>query len=238
MPLEEVLEVFPQLAERHRHFEFFWFPHTENALVKVIDRTDSLPDEGGRFDDIGERLANEAWEGMCRLGTKVPFTATAGAKLASATLSGGVDIGPSYEVFANDRDVRFDEMEYGVPFDEAAAAMRSIREVADADSTVQFPIEFRVVAEDDILLSPAHGRDSAFIAVHKYHQKPYRSYFDTCEERFKRFEGRPHWGKLHYRDADDFADLYPEWDTFQSIRTDVDPEGTFMNSHLERVFIE
>lgn len=237
MPLEACLEQFDELRESHRHFEFFWFPHTADALVKVIDRVDA--DEAGGsspLDAVGERLANGAWEGLCRLGAAVPRTARYGAKLASATLDEGTDVGPSHEIFANDRSVRFNEMEYGVPIEEGPAAMREIREVADADPTVQFPIEFRVVAGDDIPLSPAHGRDTAFIAVHKYHRKPYRDYFDACEDVFKTFEGRPHWGKLHWRDADELAECYPQWDVFQTERRELDPDGVFLNDHLRTIF--
>lgn len=237
LPLETCLERYDELRSEHRHFEFFWFPHTDQALVKVLDRTDDSPSRsGGVLEDLGERAANGAWEALCRLGTRVPKTARFGARLAARTLSSDTTVAPSHESFAHARNVRFNETEYGVPVEEGPAAMRAIRDVANADPTVQFPIEFRVVAGDDIPLSPATGRDSAFIAVHKYHRKPYRSYFDACEQVFDRFDGRPHWGKLHTKDASELAGLYPEWETFQSIRRELDPEGLFLNDHLRTVF--
>jgi len=48
--------------------------------------------------------------------------------------------------------------------------------------------------------------------------------------------GRPHWGKLHFQDADSLAGLYPQWERFQAVRRRLDPDGRFANAYTERVF--
>ena len=53
-------------------------------------------------------------------------------------------------------------MEYAIPREHAAEAVRGAREILERHP-VSFPIELRLSAGDDALLSPAHGRTSAFV---------------------------------------------------------------------------
>jgi len=92
------------------------------------------------------------------------------------------------------------------------------------------------VHADDIWLSPSYQRDSAYIAVHMYRGMPYQSYFYGIEEIFKRYQGRPHWGKMHTRTAAELSTLYPRWQDFQRIRAELDPQGMFLNSYLHTLF--
>ncbi|MFB6171171.1 MAG: D-arabinono-1,4-lactone oxidase [Haloarculaceae archaeon] len=144
--------------------------------------------------------------------------------------------GPSHEVFPSVRDVRFNEMEYGLPAAHGEAAFRRARSALESHGGISFPIEFRCVAADDVPLSPAYGRETTFVAVHRYHERPYRAFFDRCEAVFDEYEGRPHWGKLHTQTAADLAPRYPEWDRFQAVRRDLDPHGVFLNDHLRDLF--
>ncbi|MNT52952.1 L-gulono-1,4-lactone dehydrogenase [compost metagenome] len=47
--------------------------------------------------------------------------------------------------------------------------------------------------------------------------------------------GRPHWGKMHTRTSKDFEHLYPKWNDFHKIRAQMDPNGIFMTSYMERI---
>ena len=58
-------------------------------------------------------------------------------------------------------------MEYAIPREHAAEAVRGVRAILERHP-VGFPIELRFVAADDALLSPAHGRDTAYVAVHVF----------------------------------------------------------------------
>ena len=146
------------------------------------------------------------------------------------------ETGPSHEVFPTVRDIRFNEMEYGVPAEHGPTAMREIRDLIASREDVEFPVEYRYVRGDDILLSPAYGRDTVFIAVHKYHEKPYADFFEEAEAIFRSYDGRPHWGKHHGLTATDLAPLYPRWDAYQSVRHDLDPEGAFLNEYVADLF--
>lgn len=146
--------------------------------------------------------------------------------------------GPSYEVFPSVRDIRFNEMEYGLPAKHGEAAFRRVKEIIEDHGEITFPVEFRCVAADGIPLSPAYGRETTFVAVHRYHKRPYWEFFEDCEAVFDEYCGRPHWGKLHTKTAADFEPLYPEWDRFHAVREELDPDGVFLNNHLRELFNE
>jgi FAD/FMN-containing dehydrogenase len=124
-----------------------------------------------------------------------------------------------------------------LPAEHFAAAMAEIEQVIDRGRfAVNFPVECRFVKGDDIWLSPAYQRDSAYIAVHMYRGMPYRAYFDAIEAVFQRYEGRPHWGKMHTLTAATLATRYPRWNEFLRVRASLDPQGVFLNGYLRRLF--
>jgi L-gulonolactone oxidase len=63
----------------------------------------------------------------------------------------------------------------------------------------------------------------------------YQQYFEGVEDIMDDYDGRPHWGKLHFQTAETLAPRYPEWGTFQRARARLDPRGTFANPYLDRV---
>jgi L-gulonolactone oxidase len=147
-----------------------------------------------------------------------------------------VEVGPSREVFPSVREIRFNEMEYGLPAASGPAAVREIRDLIASRDDVSFPLEYRFVRGGEIPLSPAYGRDSVFIAVHKYHEEPYADFFEAAEEIFRAYDGRPHWGKHHNVRAAELAARYADWERFQSVREELDPEGVFLNEYLAELF--
>ena len=134
----------------------------------------------------------------------------------------------SFDVFASPRLVRFEEMEYALPRARAAEAVRACREIL-ARHPVSFPIELRFSAGDDALLSPAHGRETAYVAVHVFEGMEYETPFREVEALLRGWDGRPHWGKRSFLGAEELAPRYPRWGDFAAIRERLDPEGRFVN---------
>ena len=98
------------------------------------------------------------------------------------------------------------------------------------------PVEVRVTRGDDIPLSTASGRDSAYLAVHMYRGTPrYEQFFRGVDAELSAMDGRPHWGKLHYRAAADLQPVYPRWAEFQAARDAVDPQRVFTIAYVRRV---
>ena len=60
---------------------------------------------------------------------------------------------------------------------------------------IGFPIELRVTAPDDAMLSTAHERPTAYIAVHQYVGMEFETYFRAVEAIMDEYGGRPALGK-------------------------------------------
>jgi FAD-linked oxidoreductase len=246
MPVEEVLEQFDALAAAHDHFEFYWFPYGRKALVK---RNNRLSPGGSaaapaaarampawrRFWEF-EVMENAAFGTLCRIGRARPRLIPALNRFSSAALSPRSYADMSHRVFVTPRRVRFVESEYAVPRESLGHVIAELRRaVPRLPDPVMFPVEVRVAAADDIWLSTAYGRESAYVAIHQYTGLPYRAYFDRFESIVAEVAGRPHWGKLHSLDAERLRPLYPRYDEFRRVRAEVDPEARFGNSYLTRI---
>jgi L-gulonolactone oxidase len=158
------------------------------------------------------------------------------SRLAARLASGGTATDRSDRIFVNERRVRFTEMEYALPREHAPEAARRVVDwVRENRYPVFFPIEMRVTAGDDALLSAAHERDSAYIAVHQYRGMRWRPYFEAVEEIMSSYDGRPHWGKRHFQTAETLAPRYPRWAGFQAAREELDPGRAFSNEYARRV---
>ena len=126
-------------------------------------------------------------------------------------------------------------MEYAVPGVAALLVLTVLRgAVVASDWRIPFPVEVRVAAADDIPLSTASGRDSAYVAVHVPARSDPGPYFDRLEAIAGDVGGRPHWGKLHTLDAVALAERYPRFGEFTALRDRLDPAGVFSNAYLDR----
>ncbi|MEZ5297500.1 MAG: D-arabinono-1,4-lactone oxidase [Ilumatobacteraceae bacterium] len=147
----------------------------------------------------------------------------------------GARVGWNYEVLPNHRPRIHTEMEFAVPYDRSLDCLDEIRDLLTTEFTdVRMPVEYRTVAPDDVWLSPAYERDTATISVHRLIEFDDGPYFAACERIFRRYDGRPHWGKLHSYTADDLAAAHPRWHEWWSRRDAIDPTGTFLNATLRR----
>lgn len=237
-PREEVLDSFTARAEANDHFELFTFPYADSALVLERNRVEGPPRPRRRLTAYLNDIVLENWalEALSATGRLVPASIPLLSRLAAALASGGKTTDRSDRVFASERRVRFTEMEYGVPREHGPEAARRVIEwVRSNRYPVFFPIEMRVAAGDDALLSPSHERDTAYIAVHQYRRMEWRPYFEAVEEIMADYGGRPHWGKRHFQTAETLAPLYPEWAKFQAARDELDPNRIFTNGYASVV---
>jgi L-gulonolactone oxidase len=237
-PREEVLDSFQERAQAHEHFELFTFPYAASALVLERNRLDGPAQPRSRRATFLNDVVLENWalELLAATGKAAPRTIPALSRLAGRLASGSRTSDRSDRVFANERRVRFTEMEYGVPRENGTEAVRRVIEwVRRNKYPVFFPIEMRVAAADDAFLSPSHERDTAYIAVHQYRGMEWRPYFEAVEEIMDEYGGRPHWGKRHFQTAATLAPRYPAWEEFQRARDTLDPGRVFTNEYTERV---
>ncbi|MFE1456033.1 D-arabinono-1,4-lactone oxidase [Streptomyces sp. NPDC058735] len=238
MPFEKVLADFEELHTENEHFEFYWFPHTGNTNTKRNNRSvgpeKPVPQLRGWFED--EFLSNGVFQVANWVGRAAPAAIPAIAQVSSKALSARTYTDIPYKVFTSPRRVRFVEMEFAVPRTAVTDALRELKAMVDRSGLrVSFPVEVRTAPADDITLSTASGRDSAYIAVHMFRGTPYQRYFTAAERIFVAHEGRPHWGKLHARDAEYLSRVYPRFGEFTALRDRLDPDRRFQNDYLRRV---
>jgi FAD-linked oxidoreductase len=236
--LADCLAHLDRYKQENSHFEFLWFPYTDGVQAKFLNETTKSASKStfwGNFNKLVlENYVYWLLSESCRLSPGLCKTVCNISARSIATID---EVNYSHRLFTTPRMVRFQEMEYNIPAEHTVAVMNEIQEcIQRRQFRVHFPIECRFVHSDDIWLSPAFGRESAYVAVHMYRGMPYRSYFYYIEEIFKRYQGRPHWGKMHTRTARELAQLYPHWHDFRRVRAAVDPQGVFLNSYLRDLF--
>lgn len=236
--LDDLLDGFAEHAASNDHFEFFWVPGTKQAMVKRNNRTQRAAEPDSKAAYFLNKIVaeNVAFGAVCRVARKWPATVPPIAR-SLASLAGDREVvDRSDRVFASPRLVKFCEMEYGIPIEALPDAFGRVRDFAAAlGEPILFPIECRVSAADDIALSTAEGRASAWIAVHRYQGVDYTNYFQGVEAIMNDYDGRPHWGKLHFQNAASLAPRYPKWDRFMEARAKLDPTGVFRNAYTDRV---
>lgn len=223
------------------HAEFYWFPHTDACLVKRNRRLG--PDEPAGEPQspwaqwwTDSFVDNTVFEGINRALTHCPRATPWVNRISAKAMSRRAYTDVSHRVFVSPRSVRFRESEYAV---ERAAAPEILRYLAGwferTREPVSFPVEVRYAAADDVWLSTASGRDVAYLALHQYAGHDHRRAFRAFEDVVSRYDGRPHWGKLHRLDAGRLAELYPRLPDALAVRDAVDPDRLFANPYLRRV---
>jgi FAD-linked oxidoreductase len=237
-PLDDVLPRIDELVDANDHWEAFVMPYTRRAITLSSERTDRQPDPPSRVAAFSRDvvLENAVLGAFCRTGRAFPKLIPWLNRRLAALMGPAEHLDASNRVYANKRLVRFTEMEYAIPRERAAEAIERVLGLIERRRLpVGFPLELRVVAPDDALLSTAYERPTAYIAVHQYVGMEFETYFRAVEEVMDEYGGRPHWGKRHYQSAATLAPRYPEWERFQEIRERLDPERRFENDYTRRV---
>lgn len=205
-PLADVLENLDERIAANRHFEFFWYSADDAAVTKMLNPTER-PATTGPADDVANSNAERE------------------------------RVDESWRIFPTVRERKFNEMEYAVPAERGVECFLEIRELMRTKHPdVAWPVEYRTVAADDILLSVAQGRATVTLSIHQGANLPHAAFFADAEAIFRRYQGRPHWGKMHSLESGELCRLYEHWEPFQTVRERLDPQGRFLNAHLRGLF--
>lgn len=237
--LSDCLGQLKDLTENNRHFEFFWFPYAQTCQVKLTNEAAYMTKASPIRDYINESLLENKLFGclssLCR--AFPPISATV-SRISASSVPVSTKASYSHQVFATQRLVKFNEMEYSIPVEAMEETINEMRSAMNREKFhVHFPVECRFAAGDDIWLSPSYGRDSGYIAVHMYRGMPYERYFEVMERILQSRGGRPHWGKMHTLKAAQLKELYPMWQQFAQVRAQMDPEKLFLSSYMRELII-
>ncbi len=238
LPFSGILASLDELTAENEHLDFFWLPHTDTCLVKRNNRARGPARPPSAFKHWLDNvfLENTLFGAACALGARFPGAIPRINGISASVLSASESVDTSYKIFTSVREVRFLETEYAIPREHLGQALREIRDLIERSGwTITFPVEVRVTPPSDAWLSTAYGRESAYIACHIYRKTPNPAYFEGVEEIMTRLQGRPHWGKMHTRDASYLSTVYPKFADFLEMRDKLDPQRLFTNEYLDRV---
>lgn len=223
------LRLVPAFRLRRRE----WCVHVEDCLANL----DRLIEENRNFDFYWHPRRDEAQIRVMNPPGEEPEELFRELQPADGLRKD--EEGWSFEVIPEQRDLKFDEMEYMIPAGAFRDCFQEVRERIKERHRqyVGWRVLCRTVAADDGFLSPFYGRDTMTIALLQNNTLPHEEYFADMEPILRSYEGRPHWGKKHTLKADDLRPLYPMWDRFQEVRERLDPEGLFLNDYLREILI-
>lgn len=213
----------------------------------------SVPEARGAYEDhvpsaevaafLNTRQGGVAQEHLMHVAAKVPAATplvnqalrphlypTLAAKDASYIVQCNEHRGVSESV-----GVRFQVSEYAIPAAAITEAMHQITTLLRSRPGLylSFPVDIRFSAADDIWLSPAYGRDTAWVGIPAKRpfgeETEHAEVFAAFEQIMLALDGRPHWAKEHSCDAHVLARRYEHWHDFMRVRERMDPEGVFLN---------
>ncbi|PVZ66708.1 D-arabinono-1,4-lactone oxidase [Pelagibaculum spongiae] len=236
LPLGEGLAQIEQQRDQHRHFEAYALPHADYILFISLDEVDQETfAKAPAVENNGD--AYETFRTLAKVIDYAPFMRSFIMNRGAATVDPEERYGRSHDIFGNLRDIRFNEMEYSIPAEHGVECLSEIlATIKKHDVDVIFPLEYRYVKADDVWLSPFYQRDSCSISCHNFHDRDYKKYFALLEPIFKKYQGRPHWGKIHTLEQSQLSALYPRWDDFMKVRQQMDPQNKFVSNNLKELF--
>ena len=235
-PLKQTLAEAESRWQRHRNYEFFYLPYCDYAFNISHEETDEddFSDAGGDDDDAVRSLKT-----LRNLTSWAPPLRRALINLVAKRHKTETMIGTSWEMLANVREVRFNEMEYHLPAKLGLAAFEELVDLIERKQRdVFFPVEVRRTAADDAWLSPFQDGSRISVAVHAFHKEAHDWFFRLAEPIFRKYQGRPHWGKLHSLKHDELREIYPDFERFLVLRRRLDPDGRFLNPYLASLWGE
>lgn len=234
LPIGDMLKNFDTMMAAHRSAEFYYIPFSDYVQFIASDFSEA-PTMPRPTEDDEEGLAT-----LRRLRTVLRWLPS----LRRALIRGAVRKVPSEDyvqdwlnVYASDRRTKFNEMEYHLPYEEGPKALAEIVALTEKHfPEVYFPMEVRSVAPDEFWLSPFYKRLTCSIAIHHDAANDPLPFMRAAEPIFRKYGGRPHWGKMHSLKAADFKKLYPRWDEAMAVRRDIDPDNRFVSPYMAGLF--
>jgi hypothetical protein len=165
----EVRESYEELTGQHRHVEFWFFPHSDHVILKTLDLCDPCDPPPSTTD-----MEEAVFRRILNISARLPFLTPLLQRLMMKSGISGRRRGPAHSIFPSDRTLRFEEMEYEMP---RSVGLETLEEVVGwirrKRLPVTFPFEYRVVAADDIWMSPMNAGPVAAISMHQYAKMPW-----------------------------------------------------------------
>jgi L-gulono-1,4-lactone dehydrogenase len=239
IPFDRALADLDEIARSAEYVKLWWLPHTDAVIVFRTERTTDAGDVSKLARWVDRVVVNGlAFAVLLLLGRFLSFLVPVLNRLVGKTyLSPRCTVGRSDEVLSLAMPPRHREMEYAVPVEQAAEALRQTRALIEQGGLrVNFITEVRFVRGDAGWMSPASGSDVCQLGAYMADASGIQTYFDSFEAAMKALGGRPHWGKELSCSAEEIRGMYPRAADWGIEVRRLDPDGVFTNPFLERLF--
>jgi len=251
LPLQTVLNDVEKIINGAEFSRFWWFPHTQHCVVWQANKSASTvvepPTTRNKLTAIKDKLIGYyALEFLYFLSLQndhmIPYINRLYRRIQFNKSSAQRDL--SYKVFNFDCLFHQYVCEWAIPISKLSVGLQRLQDLIEAKNfKVHLPVEVRFTKGDDIWMSPAYGRDTAWIGVIVYkpydREAEYQNFFDHFQRIMTELDGRPHWAKLYSNltpAPQFFEQAYPKYKDFRKLQKEVDPKNIFSNSYLQRIF--
>ena len=218
-----------QLVAENEHFEFYWFPHTGNCNTKRNNRSAGpaapLP-AGQRLDRGRAALQRRLPGGLFARPGGARRRSPAIARISSRALSARTYTDIPYKVFTSPAPgalrgdgVRPSARGRGRGAARAEGDGRALAACGSASRWRCAPRPPTTSRCPRPRAGTARTSPSTCTGARRY-----QAYFTAAERIMTAHGGRPHWGKVHTRDAEYFAGVYPRFGEFTALRDRLDPD--------------
>ena len=233
-----------------RHFEFWHYPHTDQAerIVRKLTSSTEIKNPLRLDQEFFIKLVSR---GFAKMGQNNPDRIPEIINNAVVDFKKTFEVigrqGPAHQILVGKSNiwrkaVKTYTMEYQLPYSNFWPAfneyLESIEKVKkDKGVYASPPTQFRFSQKSErslltnMLYEPTVSFSVSFFRTHL----GVHTWFPELEKRFIKYGGRPHWGKMYYTvPGNDPMDQRPEevqrrsnWAKFEEIRKRFDPDGVF-----------
>lgn len=127
------------------------------------------------------------------------------------------------------------QSEYFIEREHAYEAIAALDRIKAQIAPVLYTSEVRMIAADDLWLSPCYGQHA--VGIHftwRAEQAAVAQVLPQIESALAPFEARPHWAKVFTMEPTQVRAKYARLDDFRKLASDCDPNGKFRNAFLDQ----
>ena len=243
---EKDSEWLPKIKSRLKEHDFLrilWLPHTDKGYVitgdKIKPDTKIVENNGPKY----LKHRRNASKILYKYSHIYPWiTSIANKILAKAFFSSKKEHkGTLYQAtVTKSRGSTLELAEWTIALDKFPQVFDELKTEINKWSNKSFihiPMDVRFVKKDTSWLSYAYKQDIVTMGCVSRNAATADTYeaFKSVEKIFLKHGGRPHWGKRFSAKDAELSRVYPKWEAFKELRSNLDPTNKFLNPYLTKL---
>jgi len=239
-------EWLPKLKSRLKKHDFLrilWLPHTDKGYVITGDKIDPNTEVIENLGPSYLKHRRTASKILYKYSHIFPWiTAIANKLLYRGFFSSKKEHkGTLYQAtVTKSRGSTLELAEWTIGLDKFPQVFKELKAEINKWSNKSFihiPMDVRFVYKDNSWLSYAYKQDTVTMGCVSRNAATADTYeaFKSIETIFLKYGGRPHWGKRFAAKDAELSKVYPKWEDFKALRSELDPTNKFLNPYLTKL---